>query len=200
MTNLISDISQGEIKSWTTRIFYIIHNPRGVEEFHKYLKNEFSQENLNFILACRDLEQKVTLKEFSILAKQIYKDYIMPGSPSEINIVSSIRNNLVTVLEPMITDDKTLQAEHFDIYSPAVAHITALLEKDPYKRFCKVLRSALKHDDFKSPIKKPTLKRLDQLSISRSDSQLTQSQDKKEAIGITKGESTNKTTKKPSQA
>lgn len=115
-------------------------------EFNKYLKNEFSQENLTFILECKELEQKVTLEEFSMLAKQIYKDYIMVGSPSEINIVSSIRNNLIAVFEPIIANEKTLEVENYDIYGPAVAHILLLLEKDPYKRFCKVLRSSLRSD------------------------------------------------------
>jgi hypothetical protein len=119
-----------------------LQDPKGLTEFHKYLKNEFSQESLNFILACRELEQKVVLKEFDKLAKQIYKDYIRDGAPSEINIISSIRNNLIELFEPLFKDHQQLEPAHYQIYGSAVSHITGLMEKDPYKRFCLLLKSS----------------------------------------------------------
>lgn len=80
----------------------------------------------------------MVIKEFDKLAKQIYNDYIMVGAPSEINIISSIRNNIIEVFENVLDKKKTLKQEHYNIYGSAAAHILGLMEKDPYKRFCKV--------------------------------------------------------------
>lgn len=103
----------------------------------------------------------------------------MTGSPSEINIVSSIRNNLIAVLEPMISNGQTLGKEHFDIYGPAVTHITALLEKDPYKRFCKVLRAGLK-DVITHPAKKVAAKSQNKIQNDQPETQVTQGPANKE--------------------
>jgi hypothetical protein len=128
-------------------MYYLLHDSRGVREFSRYLKNEFSHENLSFILACRILETKVTLKEFSLLAKKIFNDFIVTGSPFEINIVASIRNKLIAVLEPSIANGSDLLLENYNIYSDAVAHILTLLEKDSYKRYCRSLISKLPPGD-----------------------------------------------------
>jgi hypothetical protein len=138
-----SPISDSQIRLWTTGISFLLHDSRGVQEFHQYLKNEFSQENLNFILACRDLGTKVSLQEFSALAKQIFKDFIMTGSSFEVNIAASIRNKIIAVLQPSMANEDDLEPKDYEIYSDAVDHIMTLLEKDPYKRYCKLLKSQI---------------------------------------------------------
>ena len=67
----------------------------------------------------------------------------MTGSPFEVNIAASIRKKIIAVLESCIANENDLERKDYEIYSDAVAHIMTLLEKDPYKRYCKLLKSQI---------------------------------------------------------
>uniref|UniRef100_A0A915IUT8 RGS domain-containing protein n=1 Tax=Romanomermis culicivorax TaxID=13658 RepID=A0A915IUT8_ROMCU len=113
----------------------------GVELFQQFLKREFSQENLEFYLLCRqykllfdnlDESPQNMLKQqsFVSLANQIYEQYVSEFAVKEVNLDPHTRRAIV---DKLLTPDRIL----FDV---AQCKIYNLMEKDTYPRF---LRSDL---------------------------------------------------------
>lgn len=105
--------------------------------FWEFCKKEFSEENLKFITACRELQKSTTIQIFDRKAKYIYLEFIKQGAISEINIGSNIKKELHAIFLPLIKEKETLSPDQSDIFEKAYDHILKLIEKDSYTRFCK---------------------------------------------------------------
>ena len=123
-----------EIQYWSSSLQNLLKDPIGVQHFYTFLQSEFSQENLDFLFAVNKLNESTTQKEYNKALKQIYSEFIVSGAPSEINIISSIKKN--------IAKEISLGSSSTSLHE-AKAHIYRLLENDPYKRFCKSIKSLI---------------------------------------------------------
>ncbi|XP_002122539.2 uncharacterized protein LOC100176924 [Ciona intestinalis] len=92
--------------------------------FRQFLKKEYSEENLDFWLEIEDY-RKVKSNKLLKAATIIYENYIVVGSPREINIDAGTRTAIVTNM-------KDPDATTFDL---AQARVFLLMERDSFRRF-----------------------------------------------------------------
>lgn len=57
--------------------------PAGRTVFTSFLKSEFSQENMDFWMACEDYKKTPSLK-LVVKAKKIYQQYVEADAPNEV--------------------------------------------------------------------------------------------------------------------
>lgn len=102
--------------------------------FREFLEKEFSAENLDFLLKCREYQklfqnEKKHFKKISRLAREIYDDFIAAEiAPKEINIEAQIRASTKAAV------NETLKENTFSL---AQKQIQTLIENDKYPRFLK---------------------------------------------------------------
>ena len=99
----------------------------GVLLFRGFLQTEFSDENIEFWLACEDYKSTDKEQKLQLKAKKIYSEYVVIGSPREVNLDIQLR---------MYTADRVSETPlTVDIFERAQKRIQALMEKDSYPRF-----------------------------------------------------------------
>nr|CAB3265561.1 regulator of G-protein signaling 7-like [Phallusia mammillata] len=133
------DITVRRATRWKFSFGGLLKDDQGRAEFRKFLEKEFSAENLDFWLACKDLKMQPINKAKSTV-QQIYKDYVSEETSSPINIDSKIYD---TTMKNMSNPDRYC-------FEEAQEHIYQLMKNDSYARF-------LKSDQYKGYIqgKKP---------------------------------------------
>eukprot|EP00842_Homolaphlyctis_polyrhiza_P006084 jgi/Hompol1/6477/HPOL_002675-RA len=129
--------TKAEVQIWCNSLADLLRDPLGVKYFDEFLAKEFSQENLQFYLKCRDLENVQSADEFLLRSMAIFKDYIKVGSPRELNINSNTRSAIIAVFEPKdgspLPPSKDVSC---NVFRDATDHIFSLMSKDSYSRFC----------------------------------------------------------------
>ncbi|KAJ8367675.1 hypothetical protein AAFF_G00313750 [Aldrovandia affinis] len=117
-------LSREELQSWAESLDTLLASRAGVSVFGAFLRSEFSEENLQFYLACEQYRQTST---FSLQrrARDISSTYIEPGAPREVNLDSKTRELTVQLL----------QAPSHSSLSHAQRRILHLLDADCYPRF-----------------------------------------------------------------
>ena len=122
-----TEITPNDIKVWSLSFRDLINDPKGLRNLEKFLKTEFSTENIYFWQKCQELDKAENKAQFSALAKSIYQDFISLGSKNELNIDASIRNTIT----------KKIEADEIDecIFADAKEAIFVLMSKDSYQRF-----------------------------------------------------------------
>nr|XP_033772416.1 regulator of G-protein signaling 1-like [Geotrypetes seraphini]XP_033772417.1 regulator of G-protein signaling 1-like [Geotrypetes seraphini] len=118
-----------EVAAWAESLEKLLHHNYGRAAFRAFLQTEFSEENLDFWMACEDFK-KTRLNKLHNKARKIYEQYIALQALKEVNLDSRTRE---------ITTNNTLLPTRscFDL---AQKRIYGLMEKDSYQRF---LRSEL---------------------------------------------------------
>uniref|UniRef100_A0ABI7WZU6 RGS domain-containing protein n=1 Tax=Felis catus TaxID=9685 RepID=A0ABI7WZU6_FELCA len=101
------------------------NNQHGLASFKSFLKSEFSEENLEFWLACEDYKKIKSPAKMAEKAKKIYEEFIQTEAPKEVNI-DHFTKDITTknLVEP--------SPSSFDV---AQKRIYALMEKDSLPRF-----------------------------------------------------------------
>lgn len=56
----------------------------GLDVFTRFLKTEFSEENIEFWLACEDYKKSEDLSQLSVKAKDIYETFIKKEASKEV--------------------------------------------------------------------------------------------------------------------
>lgn len=116
-----------EISQWCDSLERLLTSKYGMKIFQTFLKSEFSDENLEFWVVCEDYKKIRSSFRMSSRAKKIFKRYIQPEAPREINIDQKtrelIRRNMKAP-SPMCFDD-------------AQKIVYGLMERDSYPRFLK---------------------------------------------------------------
>ncbi|VCW79449.1 unnamed protein product [Gulo gulo] len=101
--------------------------PDGVAAFHAFLKTEFSEENLEFWLACEEFKKLRSATKLASRAHKIFEEFIRSEAPKEVNIDHETRE-----LTRM-----NLQAATATCFDVAQGKTRTLMEKDSYPRFLK---------------------------------------------------------------
>uniref|UniRef100_A0A8B9L2X1 Regulator of G-protein signaling 8 n=1 Tax=Astyanax mexicanus TaxID=7994 RepID=A0A8B9L2X1_ASTMX len=97
----------------------------GLAAFRTFLKTEFSDENIEFWLACEDYKKIKSPAKLVSKANKIYNEFIDVKAPREVNIDFRTRQDTKQkLLEPISSSLNEIQAK---VYS--------LMEKDSYPRF-----------------------------------------------------------------
>ncbi|CAF1269815.1 unnamed protein product, partial [Adineta ricciae] len=118
--------SREDVQLWEESFDALLRHRYGQALFRAFLRTEFSEENLEFWLACDDFR---TCKEpkRSAKAKKIYMDFIAIGAPKQVNLDTETRMSTIANIDnpPLETFDR------------AQRRIQGLMEKDSYQRFLK---------------------------------------------------------------
>ncbi|KAG2461921.1 RGS5 protein, partial [Polypterus senegalus] len=102
----------------------------GLNAFRSFLMSEFSEENIEFWMACEEYKKIKSPIKMETKAKKIYEEFIQTEAPKEVNIDHFTKDvTIQNLVEPTPTT--------FDL---AQKRIFALMEKDSFARF---LRSEL---------------------------------------------------------
>ncbi|MFT7802424.1 regulator of G-protein signaling 5-like [Arapaima gigas] len=96
----------------------------GLKAFRCFLCSEFSEENLEFWLACKDYRSTAD-SQLGAKAQGIYSQFINSQAPQEVNLDSETRGAIVQVLE----DPRA------DAFDKAQQYIYTLMAKDSFPRF-----------------------------------------------------------------
>uniref|UniRef100_A0A3Q0SVL4 Regulator of G protein signaling 3a n=1 Tax=Amphilophus citrinellus TaxID=61819 RepID=A0A3Q0SVL4_AMPCI len=108
----------------------LVHRNNGLAAFRAFLRTEFSEENLEFWLACEEYKKIKSQSKMASKAKKIFAEYIAIQSCKEVNLDSYTRDHTKDNLQ-------NVTRSCFDL---AQRRIYGLMEKDSYPRF---LRSEL---------------------------------------------------------
>ncbi|XP_035393257.1 regulator of G-protein signaling 21 [Cygnus atratus] len=115
----------------------LLANKDGLEAFRKFLKSEFSEENVEFWLACEDFKKTKSSTKITLKAQRIYSDFIEADAPKEINIDFHTRNHISqNISEPTLS-----------CFDDAQRLIYSLMAKDSFPRF-------LRSNEYKELVKK----------------------------------------------
>ncbi|XP_074149750.1 regulator of G-protein signaling 3 isoform X10 [Sminthopsis crassicaudata] len=119
-----------EALKWGESLEKLLLHKYGLAVFRAFLRTEFSEENLEFWLACEDFKKVKSQSKMASKAKKIFSEYIAIQACKEVNLDSYTRDH---------TKDN-LQNVTRGCFDLAQKRIYGLMEKDSYPRF---LRSEL---------------------------------------------------------
>ncbi|KAL5104759.1 Regulator of G-protein signaling 4 [Taenia crassiceps] len=119
-----------QVTCWQQSFQNLLQDPHGLLVFREFLQGEFSDENLEFWIACQKYKALTDESLQRLRAQEIYDGFIAFQSQREVNLDCETR---------IQTELRLSQAEP-DLFDASQKRIEALMEKDPYRRF---LRSAL---------------------------------------------------------
>ncbi|XP_033643063.1 uncharacterized protein LOC117303094 isoform X1 [Asterias rubens] len=139
-SSLVQDSTESDVRKWSDCFENLLHDKTGLEAFRKFLQTEFSDENIEFWLACEEYKTLNT-EVLTSRAQKIFEDYVTIQAPREVNLDS--RTRLETTANVNHPDENT--------FDHAQKRIEALMEKDSYPRF---LRSEIYQKLLKEFLKK----------------------------------------------
>ncbi|XP_074858612.1 regulator of G-protein signaling 16 [Carettochelys insculpta] len=119
--------SAEEALEWKKSFDHLLKSKNGVAAFHAFLKTEFSEENLEFWLACEEFKKSRSKSKLSSKAHRIFLEFVQNEAPREVNMDHETRE---------ITR-KNLSAATSSCFDAAQAKTRTLMEKDSYPRFLK---------------------------------------------------------------
>ncbi|NXW61131.1 RGS16 protein, partial [Eurystomus gularis] len=119
--------SSREVLEWRESFDQLLKSKSGVTAFHTFLKTEFSEENLDFWLACEDFKKTRSKTKLASKANRIFEEFVQNEAPREVNIDHETRE---------ITR-KNLSGATSTCFNEAQAKTRTLMEKDSYPRFLK---------------------------------------------------------------
>uniref|UniRef100_UPI00358F453A regulator of G-protein signaling 3-like isoform X2 n=1 Tax=Myxine glutinosa TaxID=7769 RepID=UPI00358F453A len=121
---------QEEAMKWAESLDKLLSHKYGLAAFSAFLRTEFSDENLDFWLACEEYRKLKSSSKMAAHAKKIFSEFIAIQAPKEVNLDSYTREVTVAKMQKPTSD--TLHLAQRRIYG--------LMERDSYPRF---LRSDL---------------------------------------------------------
>ncbi|XP_061594859.1 regulator of G-protein signaling 5a [Cololabis saira] len=114
-----------EAAQWRESLDRVLSNSYGLAAFRGFLQSEFSDENIEFWMACEDFKKTKNSVKMASKAKKIYEDFIQSEGPKEVNIDHFTKD---VTLRNLVD----LSGSTFDL---AQKRIHALMEKDSFGRF-----------------------------------------------------------------
>ncbi|XP_076582855.1 regulator of G-protein signaling 4 [Chaetodon auriga] len=113
-----------EVEKWKESFTHVISSETGRAVFTSFLRSEFSEENMDFWIACEDYK-KTAPSKLATRAKQIYQQYVEADAPNEVNLDALTREET----------RQNLNNACPSCFSDAQKMIYTLMEKDSYRRF-----------------------------------------------------------------
>ncbi|XP_008404901.1 regulator of G-protein signaling 5-like [Poecilia reticulata] len=114
-----------EAAQWRESLERVLNNSYGLAAFRSFLQSEFSDENIEFWVACEDFKKTKNPMKMAAKAQKIYEDFIQSEGPREVNIDHFTKD---VTLRNLVA----LSSSTFDL---AQKRIYALMEKDSFGRF-----------------------------------------------------------------
>ncbi|XP_026159110.1 regulator of G-protein signaling 5 [Mastacembelus armatus] len=102
----------------------LLNSKSGLQVFRGFLRSEFSEENLEFWLACEDYRVSPSNLQ-KTKASSIYSQFINPDAPQEVNLDSETREALLNVMDSPCANT----------FNKAQQRIYSLMAKDSFPRF-----------------------------------------------------------------
>ncbi|KAG7220040.1 hypothetical protein INR49_018457 [Caranx melampygus] len=103
----------------------LLQDKKYLAAFHTFLQSEFSEENIEFWLACEDFKTTASPDTLRWRAEEIYEEFIRPTACREINVDHHIREKI----------KKGLEQPSLSCFDEAQRHIYLLMERDSCPRF-----------------------------------------------------------------
>uniref|UniRef100_A0A8C6XNB2 Regulator of G-protein signaling 1 n=1 Tax=Naja naja TaxID=35670 RepID=A0A8C6XNB2_NAJNA len=119
-------LSTKEVIQWSQSLEKLLATQRGQEAFREFLKSEFSDENIEFWLACEDY-RKTQADCLHGKAEKIYQEFVKSDARKQVNIDFHIRKSVA----------KKVQDPTPSSFDEAQRLIYVLMERDSYPRFLK---------------------------------------------------------------
>ncbi|BHF79866.1 Regulator of G-protein signaling 3 [Sparganum proliferum] len=119
-----------QVELWQESFQNLLQDEDGLRVFREFLRGEFSDENIEFWVACQQYKALKVGNTSKDQAQRIYDTFIAFQSQREVNLDCETR---------LQTESRLAEAGP-DLFDACQKRIEALMEKDPYIRF---LRSAL---------------------------------------------------------
>uniref|UniRef100_A0A8D0GDR4 Regulator of G-protein signaling 8 n=1 Tax=Sphenodon punctatus TaxID=8508 RepID=A0A8D0GDR4_SPHPU len=126
-------LSTEEATRWADSFDVLLSHKYGVAAFRAFLKTEFSEENLEFWLACEEFKKTRSTAKLASKAHRIFEEFIDVQAPREVNIDFQTRE----------VTRKNVQEASLSCFDEAQGKVHSLMEKDSYPRF---LRSKIYTD------------------------------------------------------
>uniref|UniRef100_A0A8D2B7Z9 Regulator of G protein signaling 18 n=1 Tax=Sciurus vulgaris TaxID=55149 RepID=A0A8D2B7Z9_SCIVU len=122
-----SRVSPEEAVKWGESFDKLLSHRDGLDAFTRFLKTEFSEENIEFWIACEDFKKNKEPQQITFKAKAIYEKFIQSDAPQEVNLDFHTKE----VIAKSITQP-TLHS-----FDAAQSRVYQLMEQDSYTRFLK---------------------------------------------------------------
>ncbi|XP_007950350.2 regulator of G-protein signaling 13 [Orycteropus afer afer] len=122
-----SNFTLEEVLQWAQSFEKLMATKYGPVVYAAYLKMEHSDENITFWMACETYKKIASQRSRISMAKKLYKIYIQPQSPREINIDSATRETII----------KNMQEPTQTCFEEAQKIVYMHMERDSYPRFLK---------------------------------------------------------------
>ncbi|XP_030583393.1 regulator of G-protein signaling 21 [Archocentrus centrarchus] len=103
----------------------LLKDKKYLAAFRSFLKSEFSEENIEFWLACENFRLTTSPEELRWRAEEIYKEFIQPTACREINVDHHVREKI----------KKALEKPSLSCFDEAQKHVYLLMERDSCPRF-----------------------------------------------------------------
>ncbi|TMS20406.1 Regulator of G-protein signaling 4 [Larimichthys crocea] len=113
-----------EVGKWKESFSHMMSSETGRIVFTSFLKSEFSEENMDFWVACEDYK-KIAPSKLATRAKQICQQYVDVDAPNEVNLDAATREETKQNVESACPS----------CFDEAQKMIYTLMEKDSYRRF-----------------------------------------------------------------
>ncbi|KAI1882896.1 hypothetical protein AGOR_G00239620 [Albula goreensis] len=120
-----STIPPEEALKWSDSFEDLLSHSGGLETFTEFLRTEFSEENIEFWLACEDYKKTSSESKLISKAKQMYAVYIDKSAPKEVNIDYATK---MAIQKDVLKPSRAC----FDV---AQSKVYSLMKKDCYPRF-----------------------------------------------------------------
>ncbi|NXT05997.1 RGS18 protein, partial [Prunella fulvescens] len=124
-----ASVSPEEAGKWGESFDKLLSEKAGLDAFTKFLKTEFSEENIEFWIACEDYKKSKSAHELLPKAKTIFETFIQKDAPKEVNL--DFHTKEVT--------SQSMGRPLRSTFDAAQSAVYRLMEQDSYPRF---LRSA----------------------------------------------------------
>uniref|UniRef100_A0A914VBH0 RGS domain-containing protein n=1 Tax=Plectus sambesii TaxID=2011161 RepID=A0A914VBH0_9BILA len=116
-----------DLLNWATCFDNLLKHKYGCQLFRTFLQREFSEENIDFWIACEEYKRIKDPKKLALRAKEIYIEFVAVQSPKEVNLDSDTRS----------ATQASLAGADRNTFDSAQYRIEHLMEKDSYPRFLK---------------------------------------------------------------
>ncbi|KAJ8011221.1 hypothetical protein DPEC_G00055910 [Dallia pectoralis] len=124
-TPVTNNISPEAALSWSDSFEELLRHSDGVETFSQFLRTEFSEENIEFWLACEEYKSIHSGTKKISKAKQMYAVFIESEAPKEVNIDYATKMAI----------QKNLAVPTNSCFDAAQTVVYSLMKKDCYPRF-----------------------------------------------------------------
>ncbi|XP_015674126.2 regulator of G-protein signaling 1 [Protobothrops mucrosquamatus] len=118
--------SAEEVIQWSQSLEKLLATQCGQEVFREFLKSEFSDENIEFWLACEDYK-KTQAGRLQGKAEKIYQEFVKSDARKQVNLDFHIRKSVA----------KKIQDPTPSSFDEAQRLVYVLMERDSYPRFLK---------------------------------------------------------------